>query len=237
MRRFLGKDGKKTFKPVKEHKNAKAKKVSAITYETLGSGNILEAVRLPSGEDPNDWLAMHLVDFYNEISLLYNLCADDGAERFTKPGEGFPRGVEYRWADGVEIKKPIKCSSPQYVEYVLSWVVAQLNNPKIFPEDVEAQSYPKGFKKYACSMYKRLYRVYAIVYSCHKDVIEAVDAVAHLNTAFKHFMFFVLEFNLVPSQEFACIADITTPLSELYQVKASEAMNDDEGGKGAATGQ
>lgn len=31
---------------------------------TLGSGNIMEAVKLPPGEDLKEWLAVNTVDFY-----------------------------------------------------------------------------------------------------------------------------------------------------------------------------
>ena len=31
-----------------------------------------EAVRLPPGEDLNEWLAVNTVDFYNAISVLYS---------------------------------------------------------------------------------------------------------------------------------------------------------------------
>ena len=34
---------------------------------TLGQGNIREAVRLPPGEDLNEWLAVNTVDFYNAV--------------------------------------------------------------------------------------------------------------------------------------------------------------------------
>lgn len=31
-------------------------------------------MRLPQGEDLNEWLACNTVDFFNEISLLYGTC-------------------------------------------------------------------------------------------------------------------------------------------------------------------
>lgn len=43
---------------------------------TLGQGNIKEAVRLPPGEDLNEWLAVNTVDFYNAISVLYGSLED-----------------------------------------------------------------------------------------------------------------------------------------------------------------
>ena len=48
-------------------------------------------------------------------------------------GQGFPPGVEYSWADGVKIKKPISCSGPQYIDYVMTWVEEVINNDEIFP--------------------------------------------------------------------------------------------------------
>ncbi|MCI01958.1 MOB kinase activator-like 1-like, partial [Trifolium medium] len=38
---------------------------------TLGSGNLREAVKLPPGEDLNEWLAVNTVDFFNQVNLLY----------------------------------------------------------------------------------------------------------------------------------------------------------------------
>lgn len=41
---------------------------------------------------------------------------------------------EYRWADGVTIKKPIEVSAPKYVEYLMDWIESQLDNEMIFPQ-------------------------------------------------------------------------------------------------------
>ncbi len=48
-------------------------KLHTHAKRTLGEAGtrIEEAVKLPQGEDLNEWLAMHTVDFYNEITLLY----------------------------------------------------------------------------------------------------------------------------------------------------------------------
>jgi MOB kinase activator 1 len=80
--------------------------LSAYTKRTLGSGNLRTSVVLPENEDLSEWLAANIVDFFNEVSLMYGLCAVD-AEKFKLPGEGFPPGFEYRWADGVKIIKPV----------------------------------------------------------------------------------------------------------------------------------
>jgi MOB kinase activator 1 len=35
----------------------------------LGSGNLQKAVVLPEGEDADEWIATHCVDFYNQASF------------------------------------------------------------------------------------------------------------------------------------------------------------------------
>jgi MOB kinase activator 1 len=47
----------------------------------LGQGNLLEAVRLPPGEDFTEWLAVNTVDFYNAISVLYSTLAEFCTEK------------------------------------------------------------------------------------------------------------------------------------------------------------
>jgi hypothetical protein len=37
------------------------------------------------------------------------------------------------WADGITVKTPIRCSAPQYIDYVMTWVEEQINNEAIFP--------------------------------------------------------------------------------------------------------
>ncbi len=40
---------------------------------------------------------------------------------------------EYLWADGIKIKKPIKVSAPEYVEYLMTWIQQILDDENIFP--------------------------------------------------------------------------------------------------------
>ena len=43
---------------------------------------------------------------------------------------------EYHWADGTSVKKPIKCSAPKYIDYLMTWVQDQLDNESIFPSKI-----------------------------------------------------------------------------------------------------
>ena len=42
---------------------------------------------------------------------------------------------EYLWTDGVKIKKPIRVSAPEYIDYLLTWVQDTMDDPTIFPLD------------------------------------------------------------------------------------------------------
>jgi len=55
---------------------------------------------------------------------------------------------------------------------------------------------------------KRLFRVYAHIYLEHFKHIEQLQAEAHLNTSFKHFIYFVQEHDLVPEKELVPLADL-----------------------------
>ena len=43
---------------------------------------------------------------------------------------------EYHWADGQAIKRPIKCSAPKYIDYLMSWVQDQLDDETLFPSKI-----------------------------------------------------------------------------------------------------
>jgi len=191
-------DAKATFKALKKHSTMKRESLHAYCLKTLGmSVNLRDAVALPDGEDANEWLAMNTVDFFNQLSLLYGMVGEAALKKYTAKGEGFPPGFEYRWADGVEVTDPIRCNSPQYVDYVLSWVEKQMNNEELFPTQ-EGVKFPKNFHGAVIgTIFKRLFRVFAIIYHSSFDTVESLGGEAHLNTSFKHFMFFCWEWNLL----------------------------------------
>jgi MOB kinase activator 1 len=40
------------------------------------------------------------------------------------------------WADGNKVKKPVQCTAPQYVDYLMTWVQEQLDDEAVFPSKV-----------------------------------------------------------------------------------------------------
>ncbi|KAL7166603.1 hypothetical protein ACSBR2_037301 [Camellia fascicularis] len=64
---------------------------------------------------------------------------------------------EYRWADGVQIKKPIEVSAPKYVEYLMDWIESQLDDESIFPQRLDAP-FPPNFREVVKTIFKCLFR-------------------------------------------------------------------------------
>ncbi len=231
LKGFFSRHKNKTFKPLKSHGKKERKKLSEYAKATLGSGNMRSAVVLPKGEDLNEWLAVNTVDFFNEISLLYgtitDYCTKDACP-VMNAGEDY----EYYWMDGIKFKKPHKCSAPEYVDHLMTWVEGQLNDESIFPLQL-GTPFPKSFGTIVKTIFKRLFRVYAHIYHAHFKKIIGLGAEAHLNTCFKHFIFFVHEFKLIPTAEQA-------PLRELIQTYTGKRDKLDRkrphGARGAARG-
>jgi len=132
------------------------------------------------------------VDFFNEISMLYGTiseyCTNASCPQMAA-GD-----CRYLWADK-KTTKPVECSAPEYVDNLMGWVESQLNDETVFPIKFDS-SYPKKFKEICSTIYKRFFRVYAHIYHAHFKQIQTLGADAHLNTCFKHFMYFVLEFKV-----------------------------------------
>ena len=75
------------------------------------------------------------MDFFNQINMLYGtiteFCTEDSC-----PIMSAGRKYEYHWADGTTVKKPIKCSAPKYIDYLMSWVQCQLDDESLFPSRI-----------------------------------------------------------------------------------------------------
>ncbi|KAK2713242.1 MOB kinase activator-like 1 [Artemia franciscana] len=197
---LFGSKNVKTFKPKKNipegtHQYDLMKQAAA----TLGSGNLRLAVALPDGEDLNEWIAVNTVDFFNQINMLYGTITEYCTEESCTVMSAGPK-YEYHWADGQTVKKPIKCSAPKYIDYLMTWVQDQLDDETLFPSKIGVP-FPKNFLSIAKTILKRLFRVYAHIYHQHFSRIVDLGEEAHLNTSFKHFIFFVDEFSLIDRRE------------------------------------
>jgi MOB kinase activator 1 len=102
---------------------------------TLGGGSLRKVVKLPEGEDENEWLAVNMVDFYNQINLLYGaiteFCSPISCPEMKATDE-----FEYLWQDNENFKRPTKMPAPAYIEQLMTWVQANIDNEQVLPSKI-----------------------------------------------------------------------------------------------------
>eukprot|EP00823_Brevimastigomonas_motovehiculus_P004766 TRINITY_DN3262_c0_g1_i2.p1 TRINITY_DN3262_c0_g1~~TRINITY_DN3262_c0_g1_i2.p1 ORF type:complete len:281 (+),score=82.25 TRINITY_DN3262_c0_g1_i2:99-941(+) len=191
-------NNKNTTKP----KGAKQEKLhntlKATMKATLG-GDLWKTVQLPENEDVNEWIAVNTVHFYNAATMIYNTCADF-CNKQSCPIMSAGKQYEYFWKDDEKYKKPTSVSAPEYIELLLNWVSEQIGDATLFPVE-EGAKFPSKFLTKVKDIYKRLFRIYAHIYYSHFEKFASIGANGHLNTCFKHFIFFVLQFQLIQDKD------------------------------------
>ncbi|KAH0785783.1 Mob1/phocein family protein [Histomonas meleagridis] len=202
-----GKKNINTFHQVKHvSKENRHYRLREINKANLEKGNIEQAVKLPPGENVNDWIAMNLIEFYNQIQNLYHPIGDYCTTQ-TCPETTAGPGFKYYWQDGVKYKKPTMLPAHEYISNVLEWIQSLLNNEKYFPSDPSIP-FPQDFVSVASNMFKRLFRIYAHVYHHHRDKVVELGIESKFDTSFKNFALFCLEFKLIPKEQMEPLAQI-----------------------------
>uniref|UniRef100_A0A0G4HCQ9 Uncharacterized protein n=1 Tax=Chromera velia CCMP2878 TaxID=1169474 RepID=A0A0G4HCQ9_9ALVE len=187
--------------------------ISANAKATLGMGNLKLAVKKPPNVDQDEWIAVKTMDMYNEVGLLWSATADfctDLGCPIMAAGTKF----EYRWAFRPD-RPPEKISAPQYMEHLVKWCDAKLRDTTLFPIE-PGVPFPPHFRQEVSGMLRRIFRVYAHVYYHHFKEVQKAGAEAHLNCCFKHFLFFVREFNLVSMEDLEPLKALVMEIERNY---------------------
>jgi len=164
---------------------------------TLGSGaSVKESVKLPPGQDRNEWIAMNTIEMQNTVTLIYSLVAEKCTPEAC-PAMSASESVSYLWQDET-MKKPVRFAACEYITHLFAWIDAKFEDDKLFPLD---DKFPKNFIGEVKKISKRMFRVYAHIYYAHLGHIKEIDAESHLNTCFKHWYYFVKEFELVSDED------------------------------------
>ena len=202
-------DRGKTFRPKKKFQPGTLKySLHKQAQASLNSGiNLRQVVKLPPDEDFNDWLAVHVVDFFNRINLIYGTVCEKCTDSSCPSMSGGPK-FEYLWQDGKDYKRPTKLPANKYITCLMDWIESQINDETIFPVQNNVP-FPKTFTGICKKILTRLYRVFVHVYVHHFDRLMEIGAEPHVNTCYKHFYYFVKEFQLMHDKEFEPLKEMT----------------------------
>lgn len=93
---------------------------------------LFEMVQLPPGEDINEWFAVHTIDFYNKINMIYGAISSVCTEQSCPSMTAGPDYL-YLWKDKDKYKKATDVPAPTYIGLALDWCEKTLNDDQIFP--------------------------------------------------------------------------------------------------------
>ena len=79
----------------------------------------------------------------------------------------------------------------------------QIDDARIFPSTF-GEPFPGNFRDVVRTIFKRVFRVFAHMYHSHFNKICGLSEQAHLNTCFKHFMYFT-QVGPVPCRKLPCL--------------------------------
>lgn len=118
-----------------------------------------------------------VVDFFNRINLIYGTVSEYCNETTCPTMSGGPR-YEYLWADSDRFKKPTALPAPKYIELLMDWTEAQINDEAVFPVSTDVP-FPRSFVTLCRKILTRLFRVFVHVYIHHFDRIVSIGAVCN----------------------------------------------------------
>eukprot|EP00026_Physarum_polycephalum_P014378 Phypoly_transcript_14884.p1 GENE.Phypoly_transcript_14884~~Phypoly_transcript_14884.p1 ORF type:complete len:144 (+),score=14.99 Phypoly_transcript_14884:452-883(+) len=98
------------------------------------------------------------------MNLIHHLIADFCTEASCPQMTAGPK-VSYFWAQDKH-DKPVNLPAPKYIKNLRAWILAHLENPKVFPGALGG-TFGSSFNSTVKKIWSRMFRVYAHVYHSH----------------------------------------------------------------------
>ena len=134
-----------------------------------------------------------MVDLFSELSVLCNAVSEFCTEE-SCPIMKAGRHHEYAWADpsSAEYASPVLVSAPKYMELLMTWVEKHVTS--VDSSNTNAGSFNINNRIFS----RRLFRVYAHIFSIHNEEIQCISHQLHYSLM--HFIVFINEFGLMVNQ-------------------------------------
>lgn len=174
--------------------------------ETLGNNDLRQMMKLPWGVGRNEWIAGRTVVLFEELVRMVNVIEDTCTPE-TCPRMSAGRQLTYEWPDE-QTGETRQLPAIDYMRNLVEYAHVVLSDGKTLP--LEGGPFPDHFMHAMKTLHRRFFRVYAHTYIHHFSDVCAHQGEKHLNFCFKHWLFFVREFDLVSDSDLL-------PLSQLVQ--------------------
>ncbi|XP_039268696.1 MOB kinase activator 2-like isoform X2 [Styela clava] len=177
-----------------------------------------QVVHLPPQIDQKEWVATQVISLFHNINLEYGtmseFCTAESCPTMQGAGQ-----MQYWWTD--DRGKKLKCTAPQYIDYVMTYCQKCVSNEKLFPTKY-AHNFVPTFYTDISKMMRFLFHVLSHMYSSHFSKLQQFGLHGHLNIIFMHFILLVREFDLLDAKEHAPLDDLID-LMEILKTKCTDA--------------
>ena len=131
------------------------------------------------------------MELLNTVIVHYASVEEFHMKTYSEPGKGFPDGFVYKFPE-----KPVS-PAHKYVSDVFEWAGTLVEDPTVFPE-MEDDEFPEDFmEKHMAGLYKRLNRVYAIMFAKCAPALRELPNLTNLKHDFEKFYFFIRYYELL----------------------------------------
>jgi len=186
--------------------------------------DLLSLTEIPEGLELKEWLALHTIGFFEHINLVYGtvseFCTSSSCPDMVGPG---PR--QYMWVD--DKGKKSRVTSPQYVDYVMTFVQKTVNDETLFPTK-HGNEFPPNFDLIIRKIHRLLFHVVAHIYHSHFREVVLLGLHAHLNSLFAHVIEFNLQYQTIDNKETEVLQDLIHALKLLPSVNNNVDMEEDD---------
>ncbi|EDR24088.1 hypothetical protein, conserved [Entamoeba dispar SAW760] len=201
-----------TMRPKKKSEKGTLRyNIQQLVEAGIKSGDLINAVKVPEGQNEYEWMSVNCFDFFETVQLIYSSVSDFCNET-TCPIMNAGPSIEYLW---IVDKKATSLPAQKYCDELFSWIANTFDNEKVFPREF-GEKPPKKFIDIITKIYKRMFRVYAHMFYSHMEHLKEVKMDDIALQSFKHFFFFCREFNFLSKDDIA-------PLESMVQDLCSQA--------------
>ncbi|PCH39914.1 hypothetical protein WOLCODRAFT_67556 [Wolfiporia cocos MD-104 SS10] len=166
---------------------------SPFVEAALVKGNFKHIVAQPKYADVMEWVAVNILDFYQNLNQFYGVLAECCTQQSCPTMTAGPT-LNYTWIN--QDRKSVQLPAPTYIDYVMTWVQNQLDDENEFPTK-SGRDFPQNFPSRAKHIYRQLLRVFAHLYHAHYPQILHLRSEPHFNSLFAHFLAFGKEYDLL----------------------------------------
>ena len=126
---------------IMSQRRGSSSKAKGTFTDIMVISDISSIVQLPSNTDINEWFAVHIVQFYNELSLLCSIIRHNNVicNESSCPTMSAGEDYEYLWHSR-EFIQPIAVSAPKYIDFLLEWIEEIINDKHTFPRLINSDN-------------------------------------------------------------------------------------------------